>query len=370
MVLKPGKISELNKKNEKGEVLVEGSFVKRMTKMAVNMALIGVISMTSVDQLAKHGAGTATALAGGIFSKLGTKLAVGLEIGAALDVVGNHTPAKYKKFMSKATPVLMGAIGITAATLMTGGGAGVVAGIAAGLGYLSTKFIKGNFTEEKIEGRKTEATKKLLAKYGKEDGVVPKEDIENLQKEYTKLLKHYENMGIYGKLLDEGTKILAGSVVSAAVMEVSGTISDHKTADIKAHDDAIKQHEAMQEKIEDIKEADAKILADTERIKMENIHAQQEAIKIEEAARIEAEQLKAEQLRIETENAENALIAKLAPTTPIEATFDDEPPVETATHISEIPHVTETPTNITHENTTPVSTIDNTPAHTRTNRYN
>ena len=84
--LKNGVINGLEKWENfgKGEKGVKG-FAKRFSKMTVNLALIGAISSVSVDQLAKAGIGTATALSGGATSYLARKMIVGLGMGGIME---------------------------------------------------------------------------------------------------------------------------------------------------------------------------------------------------------------------------------------------------------------------------------------------
>lgn len=202
-------------------------FAKRFTKMGVNLTLIGLTSSFSVEKFANIGIGTATALSGGVTSYLGRKLAIGGAIGA-LSELGVKSGKKIPENVKKWLPIVLGVGSITAAVLLSGGiGAGVAAGASWGIGYLASKKLKGGFhTDEKIEKAEEKALNKIKSKYSDENGNVNISKINNLGLEYQKVLKHFENRRIYGKLLDEGVKILVGSAVSAVSMEASGIARD------------------------------------------------------------------------------------------------------------------------------------------------
>lgn len=217
--IKNGVISGLDKWENfgKGEEGVKG-FAKRFTKMAVNLALIGVISSISVEKLAEAGIGTATALSGGVTSYLGRKMAIGLGIGGAMELGGKKIPDKVKKWI----PVALGVAGVGAAIVFSGGLAGVLAGVSAGTGYAASKLIKGKFTNEQITKREEEAKQKFSERIGEGETFSVKE----IEKEYIKILKKYENQKIWGKLLDGATKLGVGALVSAVSMEASGLARD------------------------------------------------------------------------------------------------------------------------------------------------
>lgn len=223
--------------NEKGgkEPGVKG-FAKRMTKAAINLAMIGAISMVAVDQLAIAHIGTASALAGGVTSKLGIKMAFGLSIAGALDVTGKKMSEKTQKRMPLYLAIggVAAAIGISAlsgAGLLAAGGAGTVAGLAAGAGWAASKFIKGKFTDEKIAMKKESAIKELFQKYTDENGEVEISRVPELEADLAKVLKKFENQKIWGKLSDGAMKLGVGSLISGIVMEAGGAVQDHVKAD-------------------------------------------------------------------------------------------------------------------------------------------
>ena len=208
----------------KGEEGIKG-FSKKFTKMAVNLALIGAISSISVERLANAGIGTASALSGGVTSYLGRKMAVGLGIGGAMELGGKKIPDKIKKWM----PVALGIAGVTTATILSGGLAGVAAGASAGVGYLSSKYIKGNFTNEKIAEKEERAKQEFSQKLNKliSENKIDTSHIEFIENDYRKILKKYENQRIWGKILDGATKLGVGSLVSGISMEGSGIAHNH-----------------------------------------------------------------------------------------------------------------------------------------------
>jgi len=207
----------------KGEEGIKG-FAKRFSKMAVNLALIGAISSISVQELAKMGVGTATALSGGVMSKLATKMSVGLGIGGIMEVTGNKIPDKIKKWM----PAIMGVIGTGTAFAITGGAAGVVAGLSAGVGYVGSKYIGGKYTNEKIDEREKEAKQNflLLLKEREKEGEIDFNKIDQIKNDYNKILKKYENQRTWAKLEAGAGKLGVGALISGISMEVSGLHHD------------------------------------------------------------------------------------------------------------------------------------------------
>jgi len=218
-------------KNEEGF----SGWRKRATKMAVNLALIGAISSLSVDSLAKHGIGTATALGGGVLHNVGRKMAFGLglmEIGAKLKEkfkIKESRTEQAKKFMSKAMPWIMAGGSISLAFALTGGTAAIAAGASYAVGYGASKLVKGMYSNEKILAQEKTAKENFLKLnkeiLEKEEGVDPKK-LAEVEKNYTKLLKKYENQRFYGKLLDGATKLSIGAAVSGISLEASGLARD------------------------------------------------------------------------------------------------------------------------------------------------
>lgn len=210
-----------------GEEGVKG-FAKRMTKAAVNLALIGAISMVAVDQLAVAGIGSASALAGGVTSKLGVKMAMGLGIAGVLDASGKGMSEKTKKLL----PLYLGIGGLGLAvgmTALSGGGilaSGLVAGGASVVGYIASKLHKGWFTDEKIASKKESAIKELFQKYTNKSGEVYVNRLPELENELAIILKKFENRRIWGKLADGAMKLGIGSLISGLTMEAAGEIHD------------------------------------------------------------------------------------------------------------------------------------------------
>ncbi|HAE36455.1 MAG: Aerotolerance-related exported protein [Candidatus Nomurabacteria bacterium GW2011_GWF2_35_66] len=216
-------------------------FAKRMTKMGINLALIGLISSVGVQELAENDIGTATSLAGGIFSKIGMKLGIGLGMGVSMDIIGNSGASdKVKKWL----PKVIG-IGFVGAAFLTPAGlaAGATAGGAFALGLLSQKF-NGKFTDEKILAREQEAKNEFLKKIKAENRELNEDSIKQIEQEYTKIFNKYKRQRIWGKLLDGASKLTVGSVISGLALEVSGEIHDHMKTD-QPTELGIKQEEAI-----------------------------------------------------------------------------------------------------------------------------
>jgi hypothetical protein len=209
-------------KNETGPK----GLAKRLTKMGINLALIGLISSVAVDQLAEAGYGSATALSGGVFSKLAVKMGIGLGIGASTELGGNKIPSKVRKFI----PYIMGGVGVTAAIVLSGGmAAGVAAGASFGLGLASQKWVKGRFTDEKIETKRADKIKEFYQKIEKEGFDFNKS--KKYEDEFEKIIKKYENQKIWGKLLDGATKLTVGTLISGFALEASGIARDFTQGD-------------------------------------------------------------------------------------------------------------------------------------------
>lgn len=208
-----------------GEKGLEG-FSKRMSKLAVNLALIGIISSFAVDQLAEAGIGSATALGGGVFSYSGRKMAIGLGFGMAFDRIGNKlssdTNKKRAEIIKKIMPWAVGVGSVTAATLTTGG----MVGVAAGVGFLASKFIKGRYTKEKIENRQEKAKEKLLTEIKAKGETIDPKDAELFEEKMAKIIKKYENQKIWGRLVDGAVKISLASTIAAITLEASGLTKD------------------------------------------------------------------------------------------------------------------------------------------------
>ena len=225
--IKSGVINGLEKWENfgKGEKGPKG-FGKRVTKMAINLALIGAISMISVNELAKVGVTTATALGGSITSRLGTKMLFGMGLGTAMEVGGGKIPDKVKKWM----PLIMGVGGVALATALSGAVAiGAAAGLSAGVGYAASKLIKGKFTNEKLSEKERVAKEKFFAEKENQAhlGLINSSNVAEIEKDYLKILKKHENRRIWGKVLDGVTKLGTGVIVSGIALEASGLARDY-----------------------------------------------------------------------------------------------------------------------------------------------
>lgn len=207
----------------KGETGPKG-FAKRMTKVAINLALVGAISSISVDQLAKAGIGSATALGAGVTSNILRKFGMGLGFSAAFEganaIKSNN---KYVGGFKKALPYMIsaGAIGVSLA-----GGAYAV-GAASALGLFASKVFKGAFTKEKIESRQGRAREKLLAEIKARGKTIDERDIAKFERKMEKILKKYERQRIYGRIIDGVLKLTIASAISSVVLEASGITQDH-----------------------------------------------------------------------------------------------------------------------------------------------
>lgn len=238
--IKNGVINGIEKWENWGKEKGVKGYAKRFTKMAINLALIGAISSVSVDQLAKAGIGTAAALSGGVTSYLGRKMVIGLGIGGIMEAGGKKIPDKVKKWM----PYVLGIGSIGAATLLTGGVAGVAAGLSFGAGLAFSKLVKGKFSAEQIKKREEEARQKLLEKLGKGGEIIDENRLREIEDEYTKILKKYENQRIWGKLLDGAKKLGVGALVSTVSLEASGFAHELHQPKVETGHQAEIKHEA------------------------------------------------------------------------------------------------------------------------------
>jgi len=232
---KNGIIKGLSKweKFGQGEEGAKG-FIKRYTKTAINLALIGVISSLSVQKLAENGIGTATALGGSVTTALTKKMAMGLGFGGIMEMA----PEKAKKWLT----VGVGLGSVALATVLTGGGAGVMAAGSFIVGYGAQKFINGKFTDEKIAEKEEKAKIKFLEKVKLENTSISEDKVKEIEAQYSKILKKYENQRIWGKMADGISKLTVGSMISGLTMEASGRINDnlhHQTSEISTKNEGI-----------------------------------------------------------------------------------------------------------------------------------
>lgn len=197
-------------------------FKHRMTKTTVNLALVGAISLISVDALVKHASVTATALGtGSLTSRFMTRIATGLGLGSAMDLSSKKIPDKVKKWL----PI---AISTGVAIAFTGFGVvAAAAGASAWAGIEISKKIKGFNTDEKINDKKEIAKQNLFEKYQNEEGLINEDRVADFETEYRKLIIKYENRVIWGKALDEGVKIFAASAISTAATVGAGYSRDY-----------------------------------------------------------------------------------------------------------------------------------------------
>jgi|GEM_PF-4686740 len=214
----------------KGEKGASG-FSKRMLKNGINLALIGLISSYSVEKMAEAGVGTATSLAGGTFSYLGNKMIMGMGFVAAFDLAGNkisiNNESRFAKGAQKAMPWIIGIGSVAAAYSLSGG----TVAVASGLGFLARKFWGNKFTKEKIEERREEKREGLLARIKAEGETISLKKMANYEKEYSKIIKKYDRMRIWGRLVDGAMKLAIGSAVSAATLEAVGYAKDHMSSE-------------------------------------------------------------------------------------------------------------------------------------------
>jgi hypothetical protein len=248
------------------------------------------ISMGGVEGLAKLGAGTATAVTS---SAIASRFGFGLGIGAVMNL---NLPPVVKKWLPKV--IMGGMVGLAFAS-----GAGGIALASAGAGLLASRIKIERYTDKNIEERQKKATEKLLEKYN--NGTTDK-DIAAIEKEYEKLLKHYENSKIWGKLAAEGAKVMTGAVVSGVMLEASGAMQDHATSDAKI--------EAAHAKAEaELKREIVETNAKAEHLKTELEHAKAEAeaqLKAEHDKFVEHEKAEAAHLKADAEHAKAEAIEK------------------------------------------------------------
>lgn len=224
-------------------------FTKRMTKVGVNLALIGLISSFSVQELAENGVGTASSLAGGVFSKIAMKMGFGLAMGASMDTISRSGASeKVKKWI----PKVVGGVFVGAAFLSpVGWTAGATAGGAFALGLFSQKFVKDKFTDEKIAEREEKAKIEFLNKIKLENKNIDEKTIKETEDEFTKIFNKYKRQRIWGKLLDGVAKLSIGTLISDIALEVSGEVHDH----MNDNPSPVEVNHEDQTKIEEVKES-------------------------------------------------------------------------------------------------------------------
>ncbi len=207
---------DANGKNEKGPK----AFGQRMFKASVNLALIGLVTITSVQKLSEAGIGTASALATqGATTYFAKRMVVGLLMAAVFDKL----PDRAKKW----APYVIGG-GFVALSLS--GGAFLAAGLSAaslGVGYISSTYVKGSFTKEKIIEKEKNAQEKLVNKFKEQSEELTEEKLTQFEEESKKIIKKYENQRIWGRVLDGAKKLTVGSAIAGVMLEASGMIQDH-----------------------------------------------------------------------------------------------------------------------------------------------
>ena len=200
------KFGSEEKEGWKGKALEYG---KRFTKMAVNMALIGLTGSFSVETVAKMGHGTASALGGGVTSYMGRKMLVGLGLGSIMNV----EMSKKKKL---ALQIAVTAVSLGLAIV---GGTIVPVGAAMAVGYGLSQLAQRGFSEGKIKER--------FEKVEKENEIVVEkleETVAKFEKEYAEALRRAENTRIKRKVAG----FAAGVVGAVATLETMGEFQDLK----------------------------------------------------------------------------------------------------------------------------------------------
>lgn len=210
-----------------------GNWNKRIFKRAVNIAFIGLTSSALVAGLASKGIGSATALSGGVLSRLGAKLGWGVTLGTFTEYLMTKIPpnadAKKSKKLLKGLMIGGGIIG--AGTLVFFGPSlvGLGVGASAAVGYGVSRHIeKKGWTEKSIQQKKENAKSKF--------DVSNLDKLEIYEKEYAEMLKTSENSRIYRKL----ASTLAAVAGSTASLELIGYTKDHSEEMNKVYGNSFK----------------------------------------------------------------------------------------------------------------------------------
>lgn len=132
---------------------------KRVFKRAINIAFIGITSSLAVAGLAQKGWGTASALSGGVTSRLVAKLGWGVTLGTVMEYAMTKIPKgvdaeKSARILKK---VMIGGAVVGASYIAVSGIGlvGLATGASAAAGYGLSKYIeKKGWTEKGIQEKK------------------------------------------------------------------------------------------------------------------------------------------------------------------------------------------------------------------------
>lgn len=193
---------------------------KRIIKRAINISFIGLTSSGIVAGLAEKGIGSATALAGGTFSRLGAKLGWGVTLGTFTEYlitkISPNVDAEKAQKVLKATLIGAGALGATYVAVTGVSLVGLGVGASAAIGYGISKYTeKKGWTEKSIKEKKENAKNKF--------NVSNLDDLDKYEKEYLEILKQAENSRVYRKL----ASTLAAVAGSTTSLEMIGYTRDN-----------------------------------------------------------------------------------------------------------------------------------------------
>lgn len=181
----------------------------RMVKRAISISLIGLSSSWSVQKLADHGVGTASALSGGVLKYGGRKLLYGLGLATIMDATTSNINPKYKKFALNVLKAGAVGGGLTFAAVT---GSGVAAGASAAIGYGLSKLVGRKNWSEKTLQDKMEIAKRIAFDPKNTKGV------EDYEVNYEKILKSAENTRLKRNL----AKAAVALTSSTASLELYG----------------------------------------------------------------------------------------------------------------------------------------------------
>lgn len=201
-------------------------FAVRSFKTVANIALIGLASSASVEVLANAGVGSATALAGGTFSKWTTKLAIGVGIGESLNRLAKEEEGnKIKKIAKKAIPVVVGIGGIIAASTLSGGAVGLAAGASMSIQWIMRKIL----SDESLAKMEKKSTERKIRKIGEAVVDLDYRKIEKIEKQMGRMISRFERLKMYKNVISGFTKI-AGAT---AIIEAVGISHDHNNESVE-----------------------------------------------------------------------------------------------------------------------------------------
>lgn len=207
---------------------------KNILKMMPKLAMIGAVSMVSVDALAQHGVNAAAAIGGKASSYFLRKLGMGIGMGTIMEAcnatadkaqVSPEKKEKIKKIISYSMSGIFAAVALASGAWV---GAATVAGSVA-FGYGVSKITK-KALEKKSRNR--------LEKFSENNIDLNKldSDIAKLEIEATELIRKNENSRIWRTVISSATGIAS----SVGMLEVSGAIHAHQAE--HTHHQAEMQH--------------------------------------------------------------------------------------------------------------------------------